>query len=353
MKLGIEIDWQSRHLRVPLERIRLADTIGYDMVFTAEANGSDAITPLAYILGKTERIGVGTHIAQTIGRTPAALAMAFQSLRQLAGPERAVIAGLGSSSPEQAMGWHGIPWTPPHGRTRDFVAIMRQAFRGEALNHQGKVLQVPHVAEDGRGADLAIAPLLETDPSIPILFGGGTELMLTLAAEIADGWMPLSYAPSMTGVYRDIIAKGFAKRADPPPMDDFPIWTHVDVIVTDDIPDAMRQFRQYVARWVGGWVTSTGLAPFAQQVVWRGFGDIVPRVQELWAAGREQEAADTVPDELIEDGWLFGSLDRILEQWKARWVDQGVNLIVRTDNWPMAKPTGNLVYEPLLRAVRG
>ena len=80
MKLGIEIDWQSRHFHVPLERLRLADKLGYDMVFTAEANGSDAISPLGYILGVTERIGVGTHIAQTIGRSPAALATTRRSL---------------------------------------------------------------------------------------------------------------------------------------------------------------------------------------------------------------------------------------------------------------------------------
>lgn len=352
MKLGIELDWQSRHFHVPLERLKLADRIGYDVVFTAELNGSDALTPLGYVLGVTERIGLGTHIAQTVGRSPTGLAMAYQTLRHMAGPEREIIAGLGSAGPRSTMAWHGQPWTPPYKRMRDWVAVMHQTFRGEVVEYQGPTVTIPH-ADAGHEYE-PYEPLLETDPSIPVIFGGGTELMLTLAAEIADGLMPLSYAPGMMEVYRPMIEKGFSRRKNPPKFEDFPIWTHCDVMLTDDVKEAMGQFKQYVARYAGGWtLNNKSVNVFANQLIWRGYGEVQKRVEELYLAGHIDEAEAAVPDELIDEGWLFGPMPRILERWKSHWIDKGVNLIVRTDNWPTAERAGDDVYEPLIRAARG
>jgi alkanesulfonate monooxygenase SsuD/methylene tetrahydromethanopterin reductase-like flavin-dependent oxidoreductase (luciferase family) len=353
MKLGIEINWQSNRFDINRERLSLADRIGYDMVFTAEGNGSDALTPLGYILAATDRIGIGTHIAPTIGRSPAVMAMAFQTLRQLAGPDREIVAGLGSHAKEYAEAWHGAEWTQPYNRMKDFVSIMKQAASGAPVDYDGKVLSVPVRVPGQQRSELRLPRLLETDPHIPIMFGGGSELMMTLAAEVADGLMPLGYAPGMMPTYRKFLDNGNQKRAHPVNMDEFPVWSHCDVMLTDDVGEAIQQFKAYTARWAGGWNSAPGLPnPFANQMIWRGYGEAQQRIEELYLAGHEQEAIDAVPDEYIEEGWLFGSMDRVLRGWKDRWIHQGVNIIVRTDNWPSAGLAGNAVYEPLLAAAR-
>jgi len=194
-----------------------------------------------------------------------------------------------------------------------------------------------------------MAPMLEPDDGIQIMFGGGTEMMTKNAAEIADGLMPNgSWSPGMMKVYRPMIEKGFAKRKDPPKVEDFPLWAHVDVLVTDDIKGSFDQFREYTARYVGGWNGVGGLSTHMQ---WRGYGAAVDRIRELYQAGRIKEAEAAVPEEYIDECWLIGPMDRILERWRSRWINDGCNLIVRTDNWPSAKPAGNEVYEPLLKAL--
>lgn len=350
MKIGIEIDWQRRRFDVNRGRLQLADRLGYDMVFAAEFTGSDALTPLGYVLGCTDRIGVGTRIAQNTARSAPALAMAFQTLKQMSGG-REVIAGLGSSNPMVTEAWHGAKWLPAGPRMRDYVAIMRKAARGEPVAHEGDAICIPY-RDPGQAPQhpQALASLLETDPSIPIMFGGGTEYMITLAAEISDGLLPNgSWSPGMMSVYRPMIERGFARRKDPPKVEDFPIWAHVDVLVTDDIKGAMDEFREYTARYAGGYLGKGGLSTHLE---WRGYGDAVRRIVELYQAGRIKEAEAAVPDEYIDECWLIGPLPRIVERWRSRWINDGCNLIVRTDNWPSAKPAGNEVYEPLMRALR-
>jgi alkanesulfonate monooxygenase SsuD/methylene tetrahydromethanopterin reductase-like flavin-dependent oxidoreductase (luciferase family) len=350
MKIGIEIDWERKHFDINRERLQLVDRLGYDMVFTAEANGSDGISPLGYVLGCTERVGVGTRIAQNTSRTAPALAMAYQTLHHMGGPDREVIAGLGSSNPGRTQAWHGLPWTPAYWRMRDYVAVMRQAFSGEALNYEGPVLTIPYHEPGAAPVHGPVAPILDTDPSIPIMFGGGTERMTILAAEIADGLLPNgSWSPGMMRVYGPMIEKGFAKRENPPKLEDFPIWAHVDVLITDDIKGTIWQFREYTARYVGGWTGTGGLTTHMQ---WRGHGDAADRIRELYAAGHIREAEEAVPEEYVDECWLIGPLPRVVQRWRDLWINDGCNLIVRTDNWPSAKPVGNEVYEPLLRALR-
>lgn len=349
MKLGIEIDWQRHRFNVNRERLQLADDLGYDMVFAAEAHGSDAISPLGYTLGATKRIGVGTRIAQNTSRTPAALAMAFQTMRHMA-PDREIICGLGSSAPTHSIGWHGVPWTAPYPRMKEYIAIMRKALAGEVVQFDGKIFHVPFHEEGKEPEFPPLKPLLDPLAPIPIIFGGGTELMLTLAAEIADGLLPNgSWSPGMMKVYGPMIEKGFAKRKTPMTLENFPVWAHVDVLVTNDIKGAMAEFKEYTALYTGAYGGKGGLDTHLE---WRGYGDAVVRIKELYAAGKIKEAEAAVPDEYIDECWLIGPMERILERWRSKWINDGCNLVVRTDNWPSAKPAGNEVYGPLIKALR-
>ena len=194
--------------------------------------------------------------------------------------------------------------------------------------------------------------MLEGDATIPILFGGGTELMLSLAAEIGDGLLPNGgWWPGARRFYQPIIDRGFAKRTRPASSsaENFPIWAHVDVLVSDDIQAAMREFKVYTAKWTGFHVGKGG---HHELMTFRGWGDAADRIAELYRAGHISEAEDAVPDEYIDACWLVGPIPRIVERWRRYWIDNGCNLIVRTDNWPGAKPADNEIYGELMRALR-
>jgi alkanesulfonate monooxygenase SsuD/methylene tetrahydromethanopterin reductase-like flavin-dependent oxidoreductase (luciferase family) len=350
MKVGIEIDFQRRDFSINTERLKLVDELGYDMVFSAEGTGSDAFTPLGYALGVTKRIGLGTHVIAGPARAPATSAMGYQTLRHLA-PEREIIAGIGSSTPGKVEGFLGVPWTAAHPRMRELVTIMRRCFAQESLEFHGKIYDIPYQPPGGEPRQPAVPFYLHPRDNPPqIMFGGGTELMLKLAAEIADGIMPNgSWSPGMSRVYRPMLEPVLAKRAKPIKYEDFPIWAHVDVHVTDDVKAALWQFREYAARWSGGY---SGIGGLETHMRWRGYGAAFERIRELYQAGHIKEAEAAVPDEYLDECWLIGPIDRIVERWRSRWVGDGCNLIIRTDGWISAKPAGNEAYEPLIRAMR-
>jgi len=351
VKIGIEFDWQRARFDINRDRIRLCDELGYDVAFCAEKGGSDAISPLGFILGFANRLGVGTRIAQNVARTPTTLAMTFQTMRQMC-PDRQIIAGVGSSNPMFTEQWHGVPWSPAYWRMRDYVTAMRKYFDGELVEVDGRAITIPYHPPGEAPKHPALPPVLETDPTIPIVFGGGTELMLTLAAEIGDGLMPNGgWWPGARSFYQPIIDRGFARRTRPArtAAQDFPIWAHVDLIVSDDIKAAMREFKVYTAKWTGFHVGKGG---HHELMTFRGWGREADRVQELYRAGRIREAEDAVPDDYIDQCWLVGPVERIVERWRKYWIDDGCNLIVRTDNWPGAKPAGDEIYAPLMRALR-
>ena len=330
MKLASEIKWQQTRFELPLRRVQRLDELGFDAIFTAEAHGSDALTPLAYIAGLTKRIGLGTAIAQIAARSPTALAMAYQTIDVLGGGDR-VIAGLGNGTPNSVEGWHGRRTGSPYWTMRDYVAIMRQTFeRRGPVRHRGREISVPYGDAESSAAR---EPLMETNPRLPIVLGTGTETMIRLTAQIADGWIPLGFAPGMMRVYGPWLEEGFRRAGGSKGFDDFEIWVHLDVEVSDDVRAAMKPFKAFAARYVGSWASvgnQTNI--FKNQMIWRGYADVADRIEELYQAGRQEEAEQAVPDEYIDEGWLVGPLERIEKRLKA-WLDSGATgLIVRTEN---------------------
>ncbi len=330
VKLGLGLDlWAGKGLRVPVEQIRRAETLGYDSVWTAEAYGSDAITPLAYIAAHTERIRLATGIVQISARTPTATAMQMATVDALAGGNRTIL-GLGLSGPQVVEGWYGQPWSRPAARMRDTVAICRQVWRRDGpVEHAGATISVPYAGADATGMGKPLRSILHTH-DLPIWIAAGGPQMVELAGEIADGWIPMGFRPEMmTTDFAPRLRAGLARRTDGVAWDDFERAPSLTVHLTDDVAAAFAAAKPRIAMYVGG-MGHPSMNFHNQSMARVGFPDAAARIQELFLAGRHDEAAAAVPDEFIDSGGLYGSGARIRERWAA-WENCGATtLVVRT-----------------------
>lgn len=320
MKLGLALGYSGAYLNIPLKKVQLAERLGYDSVWTAEAYGSDAITPLAYIAAHTERIRLGTGVIQLAARTPANAAMAFATLDQLAGGNRA-ICGIGVSGPQIVEGWYGQPWGRPYYRIKDYVAIMKKIFaREEPVTHDGKEISLPYTGEGALGIGKPLKSILHMNPDIPIFLGTGMESTVRLTAEIADGWLPLGFVPETASLYDDWIDEGLAKGGKA--ADQFERQAGTSVQVTDDVKGALDRLKPGIALYVGGMGHKTKNF-HKEMMVRRGFGEAAERIQELYLAKRKDEAIAAVPDEFVDQGALVGPKERIARRFRD-WEDSGL-----------------------------
>ena len=190
MKLGLSIGYSGARIRVPIEQIQLAEELGYDSVWTAEAYGSDAITVLAWVAAQTKRIRLGTGIMQLAGRPPAMAAMQIQTVDALAGGNR-VIAGFGVSGPQIVEGWYGQPWGNPYWRLRDYIQIIRKInLREGPARHQGREISLPYTGEGASGLGKPLSSILHPNPDLPLWMGCGGEASVKLAAELVRRLAP-------------------------------------------------------------------------------------------------------------------------------------------------------------------
>ena len=327
MKLGLRLQWDEKRLRIPLERIQLVERLGFDSVWTAEAYGSDALTPLAWIAAHTSRIRLGTSVLQIAARTPAATAMALATLEELAGPGR-VIAGLGLSGPQIVEGWYGQPWGRPSHRVRDYVAIVRKVLRREGpVSHAGREIQLPYTGPGSLGFGKPLKSILHANPDLPIWLGTGGEAMVKLTAEIADGWLPFGFAPGMLErVYRPWLEEGFRRAGGGKSLEGFEIMAATTVLLTDDVKGALDGMKAFTALYVGG-MGHPKLNFHKQRMVRCGYGEAAERIQELFLAGRRDEATLAVPDEFLDESSLVGSAARIRERYRA-WQSSGATGLI-------------------------
>ncbi|MCC6382285.1 MAG: LLM class F420-dependent oxidoreductase [Dehalococcoidia bacterium] len=330
MKLGLSIGYSGAEMRLPVERVQLAERLGYDSVWTAEAYGSDAITPLAYLAAFTRRIRLGTGVIQLAARTAAGTAMSVATVDAMAGGNR-VICGIGVSGPQIVEGWYGEPWGRPYYRIRDYVAIMRKIFaREEPVTHEGKEISLPYTGEGALGVGKPLKSILHMNPKLPIWLGTGTEANVKLTAEIADGWLPLGFVPGSMALYRPWLEEGFRRAGNGKSFKDFEIQAGTSVIVTSDVREAFRRMKPRIALYVGG-MGHRNKNFHNDMMVRRGYGDAAAAIQELYLAGRKAEAIEAVPDEYCDEGALVGPPARIKEKFRA-WEDAGVTgLTVSTE----------------------
>lgn len=330
MKLGLGIGYSGARLNVPVDRIKLAEELGYDSVWTAEAYGSDAITVLAWIASFTSRIRLGTGIMQLAGRTPAMAAMQVQTVDALAGGNR-VIAGIGVSGPQIVEGWYGQPWGRPYWRLRDYVQIMRKINRRQGpVSHEGREISLPYTGEGAVGLGKPLMSILHTNPDLPIWLGSGNEATVKLTAELCDGWLPLHFVPGRMTYFKPWVEEGFRRAGGGKTWKDFEIQASGRVLITEDISAALQQSKPQAALYVGG-MGHSSMNFHKDQMRLRGYAEAAERIQELYLAGRKEEAAQAVPDEYVDEAGLYGSAERIAKRWTA-WQESGLTgFTVQTD----------------------
>jgi F420-dependent oxidoreductase-like protein len=300
--------------------VQLAEKLGFHSVWTAEAYGADAMTPLAAIAATTSRIKLGTAVVQLAGRPPAMLGMQAMTVDALAGGGRTIV-GVGLSGPQIVEGWYGQPWGKPNARLRDYVTILRQVMQRQGpVTHDGPELSLPYRGPGALGQGKPLKSILHAPSEIPIWLASVGPRNTALCAELCDGWLPMGLPPEGTEdpEVAHALADGFARRADGDarPVDDFEVFTGIGVVITDDVQGWLDRQRPFRATYVGG-MGSASHNYHVQAMARRGFAAEAARIQELFLAGRREEAIAAMPDEAMLQGTLVGSPTRIREQWRA------------------------------------
>jgi len=349
MKLGLAIGYSGARLQVPMDLILAAERLGYDSVWTAEAYGSDAVTPLAFIAARTDRIRLGTGIMQLAGRSPAMAAMQAQTVDALAGGGR-FIAGLGVSGPQIVEGWYGEPWGRPYYRLRDYIQIMRKIFDREGpVEHKGREISLPYTGEGATGLGKPLRSILHTNPNLPIWLGSGSEATVKLTAELCDGWLPMHFVPGRMEHYRPWVEEGFRRAGNGKSWDTFEIQASTTVMLTDDTAAAvqagLQRQKMGIALYAGG-MGHASVNFHNQHMVQQGYGDAAARIQELFLDGRKDEAAAAVPDEYVDECSLVGPPARIKARFRD-WADSGITgLTVNTSAPPVLELMADLAKLP-------
>jgi F420-dependent oxidoreductase-like protein len=323
MRLALNLNYSGASMALDMTKILEAERLGYDSVWSAEAYGSDAVTPAAWIAARTERIHVGTAIMQIPARTPAMTAMTAMTLDALSGGRFRL--GLGVSGPQVAEGWHGQAFGKPLRKTREYVEIVRAILRREKpLEFRGEYYQIPYAGADATGLGKPLRSILHGRPELPIYLAAVGPRNVALAAEIADGWIPVFFSARRMTMFRGWLDEGF--RAGGRSARAFDVMPMVPVVVGEDAAACRAAVKPRLALYVGG-MGARG-RNFYNDIARRyGYEDAAARIQDLYLGGRKDEAAAAVPDDLVDEVALCGPRERIRERL-AEWTEAGVGTIM-------------------------
>jgi F420-dependent oxidoreductase-like protein len=320
LKLGLNFGyWAGGPPPNAVDTLQEAERLGFDSCWTAEAYGSDCLTPLAWWGSHTERIRLGTALVQMSARTPAATAMAAMSMDHLSNGRFAL--GIGVSGPQVVEGWYGQPFAKPLARTREYIGILRDIWaRNGPVTNDGEHYPLPRLGGEGvtglgKPLKSSIHPLRE---EIPIFLGAEGPKNIALAAELCDGWLALFFAPEHEDFYRDALAEGFAREGARHSAEDFEVTASVPFIPTDDIDAGVDMMRPMYALYFGG-MGAKSKNFHADVAVRMGFEGEVEQIKELYLSGKKDEAAAAVPRALIEQLALIGPPDKLrhdIEPWR-------------------------------------
>jgi F420-dependent oxidoreductase-like protein len=316
MRLGLTLGYSGAQVKLEIERVQEAERLGYHVVWTAESYGSDAATPLAWIGALTNTIKLGTGIMQMPARSPANTAMTAMTIDQLSGGR--MVLGLGMSGPQVIEGWHGTAYGKPLGRTREYVAICRKIFAREApLEFSGKYYEIPYKGGDATGLGKPLKSIVHPRKDLPIYLAAIGPKNVSLAAEIADGWIPVFFSPGRFKVFEEPVRDGFAK-AGGKDFSRFDIAPYVHVALGPDVKACFEQCKPQLALYIGG-MGAKGRNFYNDLARRYGYEEVAEKVQGLYLSGRQKEAVAAIPDQLVDEVALCGPKERIkerLSEWK-------------------------------------
>lgn len=316
LKIGLGLGYWGKRPHDATDVVLAAEDAGFDSVWAGEAYGSDALTPLTWYAARTRRIRIGSSIIQLDARTPANAAMTAMTLDALS--EGRLMLGIGVSGPQIVEGWYGRPFPRPLARTREYVEVMRRIWdREEPVTHEGDFFPLPHPGGTGLGKPLRL--ITEPfRPRVPVYLGAQGPKNVALALEIGDGWLPAFVHVDM---FEEMYGAALAERRP-----DFDVVAQVNTFVDHDLRAAFRRAKEPLAWYVGG-MGAKGANFHFDAVTRAGFGEAAHRIQELFLAGRRDEAVDAVPDELVDGTSLIGPPGRIRQRLE-RWESSGVDTVV-------------------------
>jgi F420-dependent oxidoreductase-like protein len=324
MRLGLNLGYWGSNPEDNVALAQEADRLGFHSVWTAEAYGSDAVTTLTWLAAKTEKINVGTAIMQMTARAPAMTAMTAATLDLLTGGR--MLLGIGASGPQVVEGWHGVPYGKPVTRAREYVEIVRKILKREVpLEHHGEHYDIPCKGGSGLGKPLKliIHPLRS---NIPIYLAAVGPKNVALAAEVANGWLPIFFSPERIGVYREWLDEGFAKAGGGKDLTMFDIAPTATIVMGDDVAACRNTIKPHLALYIGG--MGAREKNFYFNIACRyGYEEAAHKIQDLYLAGKKMEAIAAVPDELVDEVALCGPRERIAERLAA-WKTSGITTLI-------------------------
>jgi F420-dependent oxidoreductase-like protein len=323
MRLALNLNYSGASVALDMDKILEAERLGYSSVWTAEAYGSDAVTPAAWIAARTTRIHVGTGIMQIPARTPAMTAMTAMTLDALSGGRFRL--GLGVSGPQVVEGWHGQAFGKPLVKTREYVEIVRAIWKREKpVEFRGEYYQIPYAGADATGLGKPLKSILHGRPTLPIYLAAVGPKNVALAAEIADGWIPVFFSAKRTAMFREWLDEGFGRGGRP--RETFDIMPMVPVVIGPDAAACRAVVKPRIALYVGG-MGARG-RNFYNDIARRyGYEAAAKTIQDLYLGGRKADAEAAVPDELVDEVALCGPPARIRERL-AEWKGSGVTTIM-------------------------
>jgi F420-dependent oxidoreductase-like protein len=331
VRLGLQLGyWGAQPPQGVAELVQAAEESGFDALFTAEAWGSDAFTPLAWWGRETTRLRLGTSIVQMSGRTPTSIAMHALTLDHLSNGR--VILGLGVSGPQVVEGWYGQPFEKPLARTREVVDIIRKVLaREEPVTSAGPHHPLPYTGPGSLGLGKPLRSIVHPlRADLPIWLGAEGPKNVAQTAEIADGWIAIFYSPASAGMYQPWLDEGFARPGARRTRETFEIAATCHLQITPD-NGASRQTaidatKPYAALYMGGMGAKE--QNFHKQVFERmGYADVAAKVQELYLSGRKDEATALIPDDLVDQLHLIGDAARVKDR-VAQWEESGVTTLL-------------------------
>jgi F420-dependent oxidoreductase-like protein len=322
---------------IDMETIWEAERLGYDAVWAGEAYGTDAVSPVAWVLAQTKKIKAGTGIMQMPARTPACAAMTAMTLQALSGNR--FLCGIGPSGPQVVEGWHGVSFGKPLARTREYIAIIRQILeRKSPLEYQGEHYQIPYSGPNATGLGKPLRSIIHGDPGLKIYTAAVAPAGLRTAGEVADGTLPFFMSPEKAEAIIAPVLEGIAKAGNGKTLADFDIAPYVRIALGDNLASCRDAIRPQLALYIGG-MGARSKNYYNDLTKRLGYEAEAVKIQDLFLEGRRKEAEAAVPDGLIDETSLIGPKERIkdrLEAWKEMARDHRVGSLLLAAATPEA-----------------